>query len=70
MLYLWEKNSFVGGVLHNCDMEAFLYYLVITVIIVLVGIVVLAILFSFYVGLTYKPEDDKYLDSARWIDGK
>ena len=56
--------------MHNCDMEAFLYYSVIAIIIVLVGIVVLAMLFSFYVGLTYKPEDDKYLDSARWIDGK
>lgn len=56
--------------MQNCDMETFLYYSVIAVILALIGIVVLAILFSFYVGLTYKPESDKYLDSARWIDGK
>lgn len=65
-----NKVSYDRCVLHNCDMETFLYYSVLAVIIVLVGIVVLAMLFSFYVGLTYRPEDDRYLDSARWIDGK
>ena len=48
----------------------FFVYVFIALIGLLVFTLLAGVIFSFYMGWTYSPQKDEYLDTARWIDGQ